>query len=164
MDGIFGPELVPAVNAFMGPVKKSGGVCTVIVFGSEAGIVYERDNKRIAEGSVPEVGAGTDFRKAIGLELEVVRRNRPIYKPIIYFFTDGHASIPTRECDEVAAAGADIYAVGYGQFNRTALATICRGRGGLTAVQAGAPNGLATAWAMLSETTVLPFGGGAWGA
>jgi Mg-chelatase subunit ChlD len=97
MKGYF-PTIACGANDYIRIQSGRGGIITVVLFDSNAQIVYEAGTQAISEADCSS--GGTNFVAALQCALQVIGRseqNRHGYECRIVFFTDGMASMPTAE-------------------------------------------------------------------
>jgi hypothetical protein len=106
-------DLIVAANAYIDIQAKAGGLISVVWFGHEAGIIYERGTRKLApmEGYT---SGGTSFNAALQAAIPIIRRNPANYECRILFFTDGYGGPATDEVAQVQRLGVRLDAVGFG--------------------------------------------------
>jgi hypothetical protein len=103
-------------------VRDSGGLISVVRFSTNASIIYEQGTRDLTAMEGYDDG-GTNFCKALQCAIPVAKRTPPGYECRILFFTDGGASIPSKELAELTSLGIRMDVV---RFERAPMKTLNR--------------------------------------
>jgi hypothetical protein len=112
--------LIVAANQYITIVVGNGGVISVVHFSSGASVIYERQTRMLGSQEGYD-GGGTNFQAALRTTIPVVQRNPAGYECRILFFTDGRASIPSSELQQLRNMGTRMDVVGFGSVNQSIL-------------------------------------------
>jgi hypothetical protein len=113
-------ELIVAANQYIDIVVNNGGIISVVHFSSNASVIYERGTRALKVREGYDSG-GTDFGTALRETIPVVKRTPTQYECRIVFFTDGEASIPSSQLQQLRDMGTRMDVVGFGSVNEGVL-------------------------------------------
>jgi hypothetical protein len=114
------PTLAQAANDYIDIQRGRGGLISIVQFDDYSRILYERGTRNIGS-TEGYTGGGTNFVAALQVVIPLVSRTPAGYECRIVFFTDGGASIPHAELQQLRSLGIRMDVAGFGDVDRSVL-------------------------------------------